>query len=264
MSYWAAPDDRIPIGYDSAGSGPPLVLVHAFPLDRAMWRPQVAALADRYRVVVPDVFGFGESGLPPGGWTMDSMADALAQFLVGIGIPGPVVLGGLSMGGYIAMAFARRHADRLRGLVLADTRAEPDTAEAKTNRDKTIVLAREQGPAAVFEQLLPKMLTDRTRTDLVAEVRRIAAAQSSDGVAAALAALRDRPDAAPGLRAVRMPMLVVVGSDDPVTPPDAARAMAAAVPGAKLGLIPGAAHLSNMEVPEVFTRLLKSFVDSLS
>src|SRR5215471_21046670 len=134
--------------------------MHAFPLDRSMWRPQLAALADAYRVIAPDVFGFGESGLPAGGWTVDSMAAAVGKLLDKLGISTPVVLGGLSMGGYITMAFARRFPDRLRGLILADTRAESDSAEGKANRDKTIALAREKGSAAVFEQMLPKMLTE--------------------------------------------------------------------------------------------------------
>lgn len=259
-------DDRTPIRYDAAGAGPVLVLVHAFPLDRSMWRQQVAALADRYRVIAPDVFGFGESGLPAGGWTVDSMADALAKALDGIGITEPVAIGGLSMGGYVAMAFARRRPDRLRGLILADTRAEADTSEGKANRDKMIALTREKGPAAVFEQMLPKMLTDRTRAErpaLVAKAQRIAAAQSPDGVAAALAAMRDRPDAADGLSAVRVPTLVLVGDEDAITPPEAARTIAGLVPGARLETIPSAAHLSNMEAPDEFTRLTRSFLDSI-
>jgi pimeloyl-ACP methyl ester carboxylesterase len=266
MDHPTTPDDRTPIRYDAAGSGPVLLLVHAFPLDRTMWRPQVAAMSDRYRVIAPDVFGFGESGLPAGGWSMDSMAAGVAKVLDGLGISAPVVLGGLSMGGYVAMAFARRYPGRLRGLILADTRAEPDSPEGKANRDKTIALAREQGPAAVFEQMLPKMLTERTRTErpaLVAKAKQIAASQSADSVTAALAALRDRPDATSGLRSVRVPTLVLVGEEDAVTPPEAARTIAGLAPGARLETIPSAAHLSNMEAPDEFTRHVRSFLDSL-
>lgn len=266
MDERTTPDDRTPIRYDSAGTGPPVVLVHAFPLDRSMWRPQLAALADRFRVIAPDVFGFGESGLPEGGWTVDSMAAAVAKLLDGLGISGPVVLGGLSMGGYVAMAFARRFSDRLRGLILADTRAEPDTPEGKANRDKMIAVARERGAAAVFEQMLPKMLTDRTRSErpaLVAKAKRIAAAQSADAVAVALAAMRDRPDAAAGLKAVRVPTLVLVGEDDAITTPEAARTIADLIPGSRLEVIPSAAHLSNMEAPDEFTRLTRTFLESL-
>lgn len=266
MSLWNDPHGRFSIGYDTAEAGPVLVLIHAFPLSRAMWAPQFAGLADHALVIAPDVFGFGESSLPAGAWTVDSMADSLAAFLPGIGADEPVVLGGLSMGGYVALAFARRHPERLRGLILADTRAEPDTAEGKVNREKTIAQARENGPVAVFETMMPKMLTERSRVErpeLVAEVRRITAGQSTAGVAAALAALRDRPDATPGLATVRVPTLVLVGAEDAITPPDAARTMAAAIPGARLEVLPSAAHLSNMEAPNEFNRLVRSFLDSL-
>lgn len=266
MDKQTSPDDQTPVRYDSAGSGPTLVLIHAFPLDRTMWRPQLAALADGYRVIAPDVFGFGESGLPAGGWTVDSMAAAVRKVLDGLEITAPIVLGGLSMGGYVAMAFARRYPERLRGLILADTRAEPDSDEAKANRDRQIALAREKGSAAVFEQMLPKMLTDRTRAErpaLVAKAKRIAADQSAEAVAAALAALRDRPDATAGLRSVTVPTLVLVGEEDAITTPEAARTIAGLVPGSRLETIPSAAHLSNMESPDEFTRLVRAFLDSL-
>lgn len=256
----------IPIRYDAAGSGQPVVLVHAFPLDRSMWRPQVAALADRYRVIAPDVFGFGESGLPAGGWTVDSMAAAVVKLLDNLGVSGPVVLGGLSMGGYVAMAFARRFPDRLRGLILANTRAEADSAEGKASREKAIALARERGTAAVFEQMLPKMLSERSRTErraLVEKVERTAAAQSVDAVAAALAAMRDRPDATAGLGTVTVPTLVIAGELDTITTPDASRTIAGLVPGARMETIPSAAHLSNMEAPDEFTRHVRVFLDSL-
>jgi 3-oxoadipate enol-lactonase len=265
MNIWHTPDNRVNLAYDSAGSGRPVVLLHAFPLCREMWAAQ-RGLADRFRVVTPDLFGFGNSPVPAGGWTMDSMADALAGFLTGVGIGEPVVLGGLSMGGYVALAFARKYPDRLRGLVLADTRAEADAPEAKTNRDKTIAFARQSSAAAVVEQMLPKLLGEFTRAnrpDVVAEVKRIGSAQSVDGVAAGLAALRDRPDATPSLAAIRVPTLVVVGAEDALTPPDVARKLAGAIPGAKLEVIPTAGHLSSLECPAEFTTAVRMFLASL-
>ena len=247
------------------GDGPPVVLLHAFPLCREMWAPQ-RTLADRFRVVTPDLFGFGGSPVPAAGWTTDSMADALAALLTGIGITDPVVLGGLSMGGYVALAFARKYPDRLRGLVLADTKAEADNAWAKAGRDKMIAFARESTAAAVAEEMLPKLLGETTRArrpEVVAEVRRIASAQTVDGVAAALAALRDRPDATPALGGIRVPTLVVVGAEDTLTPPDGAKKLADAIPGAKLEVIPTAGHLSNLECPAEFTTAVRMFLASL-
>jgi pimeloyl-ACP methyl ester carboxylesterase len=265
MDTWHTPDNRVTLAYESVGDGRPVVLLHAFPLCREMWAAQ-RGLADRFRVVTPDLFGFGGSPVPAAGWTMDAMAEALAAFLPGIGIDQPVVLGGLSMGGYAALAFARKYPDRLRGLVLADTKAEADTAEAKTNRDKTIAFARENSAEAVVEQMLPKLLGDFTRANrpnVVAAVRRIGSAQSVDGVAAALAALRDRPDATATLSHIRVPTLVAVGAEDTLTPPDGAKKMADAIPDAKLEVIPTAGHLSNLECPSEFTTAVRMFLATL-
>ncbi len=267
MNIWHTPDNRVSLSYGDAGTGPAVLLVHAFPLCREMWAQQVAALSDKYRVLTPDVLGFGGSPVPAGGWSLDAMADALAEFLTGIGVSGPVVFGGLSMGGYIALAFARRHPGRLRGLILADTRAEADTPEARANRDKTIAFARANTAEAVVEQMLPKLLAERTRSgrpEVAAEVRRMGSAQTVDGVAAALAAMRDRPDATPGLRDIRVPTLVLVGSEDVATPPDAARTLAGGIPGAKLEQLPGVGHLSNLEAPEAFTAAVRHFLDGLA
>src|SRR5439155_13636424 len=124
------------VGYDDAGRGKPVVLLHAFPLARSMWRPQVEALRGEFRVIVPDLRGFGETGGFTGAPSVERMADDVAALLDALKVGEPVALGGLSMGGYVALAFARRHPGRLRALVLADTRAEADTADARANRDK--------------------------------------------------------------------------------------------------------------------------------
>jgi pimeloyl-ACP methyl ester carboxylesterase len=265
MNTWHTPDNRLTLSYESAGDGRPVVLLHAFPLCREMWAAQMG-LADRFRVVAPDLLGFGKSALPPDGWTMDSMADALAEFLPGIGIDQPVVLGGLSMGGYVALAFARKYPDRLRGLVLADTRAEADTDEAKANRDKSIALARSGSSVAVVEPVLPKLLgefTWKNRPHVVGEVLRIGTAQSVDGIVAALTAMRDRPDSTTTLPNIRVPTQVVVGAEDTITPQEVARKMADAIPDARLEVIPTAGHLSAMECPAEFTTAVRMFLASL-
>jgi pimeloyl-ACP methyl ester carboxylesterase len=250
------------LAHDDRGTGRPLVLLHAFPLDRTMWRPQLDTLSGRCRVIAPDLPGFG--GSPPGRepFTIDSAADAVAGFLTEIGITDRVVLGGLSMGGYVALAFARRHPDRLAGLILADTRSGTDDAAGRANRDTMIALAHEQGAAAVVEKMLPKVLAEHSRPELVETVRGIGSRQSAAAVAAALAALRDRPDATPSLRRIAVPTLVLVGEKDAVTPPAMAEALARDIAGNTLVRIPGAGHLSNLENPPAFSAAVAEFIRS--
>jgi pimeloyl-ACP methyl ester carboxylesterase len=250
------------VAYDDLGSGRPVVLLHAFPLSREMWKAQAEALSKDFRVVTPDLPGFGGSSGFPGEPSVDDMADAVAEFLDAISVTEPVALGGLSMGGYVALAFARRHPDRLRGLILADSRAEPDDAAGKANRDKTITFAREHSAADVIEQMMPKMLsgeTQKNRPEVAAEVRRIAGAQSVDGIVNALKALRDRPDSRPGLVDLKVPALVIVGSDDTLTPPALSQDLAVRT-RAPIEIIPGAGHLSNLEKPAEFTTVVRTFL----
>ncbi len=260
MPSCSLPARGLTIAYDESGRGLPLVLVHAFPQDRGMWQPQLAGLSDSARVIAPDLPGFGESSPAP--FTIDSAADIVAEFITTLGIAKAVVAG-LSMGGYIAMALARRQAQKLAGLILADTRADPDDATARGNRDKAIALTREKGVAALFETMLPKVLSDLTRStkpEVVAQVKSIAERQSVEGVTAALAALRDRPDANPALAEIKVPTLVIVGEFDAVTPPLAAANMSVQIPGSKLIHIPDAGHLSNVENPAAFTDAVRKFV----
>ncbi len=248
------------IGYDEAGSGPPLVLLHAFPLDRTMWEPQLAALADVARVIALDLPGFGESS--SAAFTIDGVADLVSDFLAALNIPKATV-GGLSMGGYVALAFARRHADKLAGLVLADTRAGVDDTVAKANRTKAIALVNEQGGAALFEGMVPKVMSDSTREtnpEVVARMKSIAAKQPTASVVAALVALRDRPDANPGLKNITVPTLVIVGEYDGVTPPLASANLSAQIRGSKLVHIPDAGHLSNVENPDAFNAAIRGFL----
>jgi pimeloyl-ACP methyl ester carboxylesterase len=248
------------IGYDEAGTGAPLVLLHAFPLDRTMWRPQLTGLADGARVIAPDLPGFGES--PPAPFTVEGVADTVAEFLTAREIPKAVVCG-LSMGGYVALALARKHPDTLLGLVLADTRAGVDDTNAKANRTKSIALVREKGSAALFEAMAPRVLSEHTHAAnpaVVAQVKSIAAKQPAASVVAALAALRDRPDANHGLKAIAVPTLVIVGEFDAVTPPLAAANLSAQICGSTLAHIPGAGHLSNVENPDAFNAAVRAFL----
>lgn len=249
--------------HEDAGTGTPLVLLHAFPLSREMWQPQIDALRNDYRILAPDLRGFGGTGLFDGPPSIPQMADDVARLLDKLGVVKPVVLGGLSMGGYVALAFARQYPARLRGLLLADTRAEPDTPEEKANREKLIAFARSHTAGEVFEQLLPKVIGDETRMQrahVVETVRRIASAQTPSGIIAALQALRDRPDAVPFLGQIQVPTLVIVGSQDVLTPPTMAKNLVNGIPNARLAVINGAGHLANLEKPDEFNVAVRSLL----
>ena len=265
MTTWTHPTTGHPLAYDDRGSGPPVVLIHAYPFSRRMWDETAAALADVARVLTPDVFGFGDTPLPAAGWTVESMADMLADWLTGLGLDTAVV-GGLSMGGYVALAFARRHGKRLRGLVLADTQAGADSPEAKANREKAIAFAEQNSAAAVIEQMIPKVLGESTRNsrpEVVAAVREMGAAQTVPGVVAALRALRDRPDSLPALASFRFPTLVIVGSEDTLTPPALAAAMEAKLPDVTAETLWASGHLSNLETPHEFTAAVRRWLGAI-
>lgn len=253
------------IGFDDVGQGPAVVLLHAFPLSRAMWRPQVEALQGSYRLLVPDLAGFGDSSGFEGAPSVDALADDVARLLDEARVDRAVV-GGLSMGGYVSLAFARRHAGRLRGLVLADTKAEADDDAARANRDRMIASAADSTGLAFIEQMLSKLVGATTlsgRPEVLDEVRRIGGAQVAAGIVGALKALRDRPDSGPGLGAIAVPTLVVVGNEDVLTPPAVAESLAGRVRGARLARIEAAGHLSNLEQPVAFNTALGTFLGEL-
>jgi 3-oxoadipate enol-lactonase len=250
------------LAHDDIGQGTPVVLLHAFPFSRRMWAPQRDALKDVCRLITPDLPGFGDSPLSPPNPTVETMADAVAALLDEKGIRDRVILGGLSMGGYVAFAFVRKYADRLRGLILADTRAEPDDDTAKANRDKLIEFASNNPASAVIEQMMPKMVSPQTlssRPDIVEEVKRLAGAQQPAGIVAALRMLRARPDSRPTLSTIRVPTLIIVGRDDALTPPPLSESMAGQIAGARLVMI-GAGHLSNLEQPAAFNDAVRGFL----
>ncbi len=252
---------------EEAGQGSVVVLLHAFPLSSAMWRGQIEALQGEFHVVAPDLRGFG--GSP--GWDDENpavsfMADDVAALLDELRITEPIALCGLSMGGYVALAFAQKYPRRLRALVLADTKAEADDDEGRAKRDANIAFAREHTPAEFIERVLPNMVSETTRQqrpDVLENVKTIATSQTPAGIIAGLQALRDRPDRNLELKDIAAPTLVIVGSDDGITPPDAARKMADAIPNAQLQIIEGAGHLSNLEKPEEFNAALLDFLRSL-
>jgi 3-oxoadipate enol-lactonase len=252
----------VSLAVEVRGEGPAILFVHGYPLDRTIWREQMAAL-DGYRRIAPDLRGMGQSDSPDLGYAMTTYAADLAALLDALGVE-DVVLCGLSMGGYVVFEFLRHWRHRVRGLVLMDTRAEADGAEARRARDAAAAIAREGGAAAIAEQMLPKMLSPATAAgapDIVARVQAIMAGTPVAGVVGALAAMRDRP-ASTGLlpTLAGLPTLVLVGEDDALIPPEQGRRLAGAIPGARLVVVPGAGHLPPVERPTEVTAALREFL----
>ncbi len=251
------------LGYEVYDGRPALVLLHAFPFDRRLWRPQVEALADLATVITVDLPGFGESASVAAPASLDDWADRVDRLLDELVGAAPVVVGGLSMGGYVALRLAHRHPERLEALILADTRAAADSPEGRTRRDEAIRQVREEGLAAFVDSVLPGLLSNHAEPDVIEQAREIARAQPAAAVASALAAMRDRPDSTVVLPRVRVPALVVVGSEDALTPPDEAEAMARMLPSSWLVKIAGAGHLSSLEAPDEFTAAVTGFLAAL-
>ena len=244
------------------GTGPALLLLHAFPLGLAMWEPQAAALAESHQVVRFDCRGFG--GSPPGDGllTMERIADDASGILDRLGLPSATVVG-VSMGGYAAFALVRRHPERIRALVLADTRAGADSAETKATRAAQAEKVRREGARAIADAALPKLLgstSHRERPQLVARVRQIIEANPPRGITDALAGLAARADSTPTRREIRVPTLVVVGEEDTITPITEAEALHHGITGSRMAVIPRAGHLSSLENPDEFNRQLRSFL----
>lgn len=250
--------DRISVR--EAGHGTPLVLLHAFPLSSRMWREQLDELpgvdGSGARVLAVDLRGFGGTELGEDEPSLDLLADDVALLLDQAGIEKAVV-GGLSMGGYVAMALARRHPDRLSGLLLADTKATPDTDQARANRERVAaaVLARDSVQLLLDEQVPSPLLgatSVQERPRLTERLRGMVEEASPRAVAWAQRAMASRPGSLDVLAEVRVPALVLVGEEDVITPPSDAEAMAAVLPDVVLTVLPAVGHLSAIESPDAF------------
>ncbi len=255
----------IEIGYDDVGVGTPAVFLHPFPCDRTFWAPQLGALVDHSRCVAPDLRGFGETTASPP-FSMDQYADDLAGFLDAVGIQ-KAVLCGLSMGGYIALAFWRRHRHRVRALVLADTRATPDTDETLGRRRQLIDIARSRGAAAVADMQIGPLVGKSTRErnpELVDALHHMLENAPVDGIVGALEAMMARPDSTGLLASIDVPTLVVVGAEDAIISEDDARRLQSGIAGSRLEVIAGAGHTSSFERPAAFNHVVGSFLASLN
>lgn len=262
--------NNVQLAYDDHGMGPPMIFLHAFPLNRQMWAGDLSALLqdERYRLVALDWRGFGDSEIAPGVQeaptisTMELFADDVAGLMDALGIE-RAVLCGLSMGGYAAFAFLRKYPQRVGGLILADTRPGADTEEARANRENVARIAETQGPEAIAHMQLPRLISDYTRQqhpEVEARVRQLIDMATPQGIAAASRGMAQRTDSSDLLASIACPTMVIVGEQDALTPPNVAREYAAQIPGAQFIVIPQAGHLSNLEQPEAFLQAVRGFL----
>jgi pimeloyl-ACP methyl ester carboxylesterase len=234
--------------------------MHAFPLDRTMFQEQLGVLSRTFRALTFDVPGMGESEAGP--VSIDGIADLAARLLDEQKIHKAIV-GGVSMGGYVSFAFARRHADRLLGLVLADTKPEADNDEARAARHEMAKVAREQGAAEIAKRMTPKLLgatTQQQRPQVVEQVRRMIEQAAPESIAQLLEAMAGRADSTGLLAAIQVPALVMAGEEDAIIPAAGAKLWADRIPGSRFVLLPKAGHLPNLETPEAFHGAIEEFL----
>lgn len=256
--------NAVDIAYDDHGIGLPVIFLHAFPLNRSMWTGLTAALLEeqRYRLVTVDWRGFGESGITNTVSTMELLADDVAALMDSLGMR-QALLCGLSMGGYVALAFLQKYPQRMSGLILANTRPGADSDAAKANRERIACLAETRGNGIIADLHVPTLLSDHTRRhhpEVEAQVRRMVATATPSGIAAALRGMAQRADLTALLTTIAFPTLVIGGEFDTLTPPDMLQAYAAHIPAVQLSIIAQAGHLSNLEQPEAFLAVVRSFL----
>ena len=238
-----------------------LVLIHAFPLNARMWDGQRSLSDQGWQVIAPHLRGFAGDTREPG-QSVDDYAGEVIDLLDSLHIP-EAVIGGLSLGGYVTLAIFRHAPRYFQGMILADTRAEADTPEAASNRQKMLSLVRDKGPEAIADDMVPKLLGDTSKQaapELSQRLRHLVLASSTEAIAGAVTAMMTRPDSTPLLASIHCPTLIVVGEEDTLTPPPLSQAMHQAIGGSELVTIPRAGHVSNLEQPEAFNAALSRFL----
>ena len=249
------------------GSGPVVLFIHGFPLDHRMWRHQVAELASDYRLIAPDLRGFGGSDVTEGTVSMDQFADDLDTLLSSLGVEEPVVLCGLSMGGYIAWQFARRHPGRLRALILCDTRAVADPPEAVRNRQRVAETVLEHGAEPLAGAMPSNLLSQHTlehQPEVFEELKATIAGTNPHGIAAASLGMAQRPDSTELLPSLALPALVIVGEHDSISTVAEMQGIADAMPQARLVEIAAAGHMAPLEKPQPVNAAIREFLSGLA
>jgi pimeloyl-ACP methyl ester carboxylesterase len=248
------------------GTGLPLLLVHGFPLNHSLWQAQIDACAESCHVIAPDLRGFGTSGVSEGEVSMEQMADDLAGLLDTLGVREPVVFAGLSMGGYIAWEFWRKYGPRVAGLILCNTRAAADSPEAAANRRLMADRVLREGPAPIADAMIPRLAAEVTLVrypERVEAVRHMIFSNDPRGIAAASRGMANRADATPLLPQIACPTLLIAGQYDQIVPLAEMRAMAEAIPNARLVEIRDAGHLTPLENPAEVNAAMLSFLGEL-
>ena len=255
----------INIDYRDEGSDLPVVLIHAFPLNQNMWDDQLSELRNRCRVITLDLRGFGGSDAPPGPYSMDQMAADVRGLLSALNVDRAALVG-LSMGGYVSLAFYRNYPGAVHAMVLADTRASADTHQARERRLKSAERAERDGSRAIADDMVPLLLGRTTLERRPAVIERVRSMLKSDqpaGIAVAQRGMAQRHDSTYILAGMDFPVLILVGSEDTLTPPAEAESLRGGIRGARLRVIEDAGHLSNLEQPAEFNAALIEFITSL-
>ena len=255
----------VPIAFSEYGEGEPVVLLHAFPLNGKMWGPQAKALSGDYRIITPDYPGFGRSPYPPAQPDMRFYAEKIHGLLDKLELE-RVILGGLSMGGYVAFSCLKLFPERISGLVLANTRPDPDSEEVRESRKDMACRVADEGVGVLIELQMERLLsTDTLQNEplVVEQVKSMMLESSPDGVVGALGAMRDRPDSTSVLSEIEVPTLVVGGEEDGISSPGAMGEMAERIPNSEHHVLSGAGHLSNLEAAGEFNDVLGRFLKNL-
>jgi pimeloyl-ACP methyl ester carboxylesterase len=253
------------LAYRDAGSGNPIVFLHAFPLNQTMWDDQVPDLASNHRVISFDWRGFGNSSLGDGISTMDTFADDLAGLLNGLSIDQAVICG-LSMGGYAAFAFYRKYSGKVSALILADTKPQADTEEGRQGRYEMAELARREGASTLVETMIPRLIgetTLRNNPEVGERLKKMIESAQPEGIAQALIAMAGRKDSTEMLSGITCRTLIIVGKEDKLTPPSDAERMEQAIKGSSIKIIQNAGHLPNIEQKESFNQAVSLFLSKL-
>ncbi|QWV93756.1 alpha/beta hydrolase [Geomonas oryzisoli] len=258
--------DDINLAYDDVGTGPSVILIHGFPLNRQMWQPQLQPLADAgFRVIAPDLRGFGASDAPAGGYSMDRFADDIIALMDALNLD-QAVIGGMSMGGYVLMNLLERYPDRVRAACFIATRANADDEAGRARRSAMAAEAERLGANPVikiFAELLFATETAERNPALIALVTSWMRSAAPRGLAGGLLAMRDRKDYVGDLRSFQLPSLVLAGAEDRAAPLDVAKVLIDGLAGCRSTVIEKAGHMVNMEQPEIFNRTMIEFLNSL-
>ncbi|HZQ91985.1 MAG TPA: alpha/beta fold hydrolase [Terriglobales bacterium] len=253
------------IAYQVLGNGPPVVLLHPFPAHHGVWAPAAAELAARYRIILPDLRGHGQSPPGDGPATMEKHAADLVRVLDDAGA-GRAVFAGNSIGGYILFEFWRRHRERVAALILVDTKAQADSDEARRARLQAAEDVQKTGPAGFVEKSVERLVgesTRRNRPDIADAARQMMSTATVAGIVAVQHGMAARPDSVPTLKTINVPTLILVGDEDIVTPQADAELMQRGISGSKLQRITAAGHYAPLEQPEQVARAMRGFVDGV-